>query len=81
MARKNTVVSQEIEEQILAEPETVVEIELLEVPEEEEHICTAQVWFTSITPVISGHEQYGFLSYVKNLSLPTASLQFGISIS
>jgi len=69
MARKNTLVNQDIEGQVTAEPETVAEIESLEVPEEEELICDAQVWLSSVLPVLPGHEQHGFLSYAKNLSL------------
>lgn len=67
MARKKTVVSQDIEGQVTAEAE--LESESPVTIEEEELICDAQVWLSSVLPVLPGHEQHGFISYVKNLSL------------
>lgn len=67
MARKKTVVSQDIEGQVTAEAELESESPVTIV--EEELICDAQVWLSSVLPVLPGHEQHGFISYVKNLSL------------
>lgn len=72
MARRNATVSLGAEDQVVVEPEEIsaqLEPESPVAIEEEESICDAQVWLSSVLPVLPGHEQHGFLSYVKNLSL------------